>query len=146
MSRLQTPLGAATVYNRLRAVLLHVPFYSIEGVARLAADYNVSKSTISRLLSGKTSPSYRLADAITEALSKRLGKPIDPREIFSREGRFPTPSACALMRCSGCLPPDAWSEKDDKLRPEWRHQKPGEWSRQQASPHHPGFGTLTQTC
>ena len=123
------------VGNRLRAVLLHVPFYSIQGAARLAADASLSPSTICRLCGQKSSPSYAVAEAVTWAISKRVGIDLESREIFStRGGTYPTPSACELMGCPGCLPPEAWDEDTDMLRPEWQNQKPGEWSRLQASP------------
>ena len=152
------PPGAA--FNRLRAVLLHIPYYAFGGPARLARDSGVSKSTISRLTRGHTnSPSYRVAAQVVEAIQRRSGIALDPAEIFSPSGRFPTPSVCALLGCSGCLPPAAWSENDDRLKESRRHQKPGdwsqtqnwsqtqkpgEWSRLEASPLHTGTRTLTE--
>lgn len=108
------------VANRLRSILFHVPFYSIEGLARLAKDTGFSKSTISRLANQKSSPSYLLTAAIVEALSKRSGFPISAQEIFSSSGRYPTSSVCRVMGCKGCLPPEAWDEATDTLRPQWR--------------------------
>ena len=117
------------IQNRLRAVLLHVPWYSIEGQARLAADTGVARSTVSRLMSGKFRPSYRLVEKVTEAISKRLGYLVDARELFTTDGTYPTDSACELTRCSGCLPFWAWDERRDVLRPEWKDAHPGDWSR-----------------
>lgn len=34
------------------------------------------------------------------------------------------------MGCKGCLPPQAWEEQIDMLKPEWRQRKPSEWSHQ----------------
>lgn len=127
-----------SVDHRLRAVLLHVPYFSTEGPARLAVACGVARSTISRLLRGRVAPTYQLAQTIAGAISQRHGKSIDLRELFTTDGTYPTPSTCELMGCKGCLPPEAWDERTDRLKPAWRHQKPGEWSRQQADPTSPG--------
>ena len=116
------------IHNRLRALLLHIPWYSIEGQARLAADLHVARSTVSRLVNGRFTPSYRLVEKVTQAVSQRMGKAIDARDLFTTDGTYPTPSACALCDCSGCLPPWAWDERWDRLRPEWRDARPGDWS------------------
>ncbi|MES2461989.1 MAG: helix-turn-helix transcriptional regulator [Armatimonadota bacterium] len=110
-------------------MLLHIPWYSIEGQARLAADVRVSRSTISRLINGRITPSYSLVMKVTDAVSRRLGKPIDARDLFTTDGSYPTSSACALCDCDGCLPPWAWDERRDRLRPEWQTARPGDWSR-----------------
>ena len=117
------------VSNRLRAVLLHIPWYSIEGFARLATDVNVSRSTISRLTGGRQQPSFRLAQAIADAVSLRLSKTVSPRELFSEDGTFPTGSTCELCGCKGCLPPEAYDERSDRLKPAWKDAKPGDWCR-----------------
>ena len=127
-----------TVANRLRAVLLHVPHYSIESIARLAADTGCSKSALSRLVRQLSGPTYRSAETIAWAISKQSGVKLSPRDLFTRDGTYPNPSACKLMGCKGCYPPEAWDEGTDRLRPEWRHQKPGEWSCLQAIPSPPG--------
>ena len=114
-------------YNRVRVLLAHAPRYSIRGQARLAHDVGVARSTISRLVNGRTVPSAALANDVTAALSRRLGTDLDRRDVFSPDGAYPTPSGCSLCSCHGCLPPDAWGA-DDVLRPEWRGQRPGDWS------------------
>ena len=128
--------GSSRIQNRLPMLLPHIPWYSIEGPARLAADVGVSRSTISRLMSGKCSPSYRLVAAVSEALSRRLDasldealpSPLDPREIFTTDGTYPTPSACDLCHCSGCLPDYAFRSSGERY-PEYRHMQPGDWCR-----------------
>lgn len=115
--------------NRLRAVLLHIPWYSIEGFARLASDVGVSRSTISRLISGKQHPSFYLAQSIADAVAFRLGRPMPPRELFSADNSFPTGSVCELCGCGGCLPPEAYDERSDRLKPAWKKAKPGDWCR-----------------
>ncbi len=121
---IETPVG-----SRLRAVLLHIPWYSIEGFARLATDVNVSRSTISRLTGGRQQPSFRLAQAIADAVSFRLGTAVSPRELFGEDGAFPTGSTCDLCRCKGCLPPEAYDERSDRLKPAWKGAIPGDWCR-----------------
>lgn len=137
-----TAISPPAVVNRLRAVLLHVPFYSIEPVARLALDTGVSKAAISRTIRGKCSPSYLITERIARAVSRRSGKVINAHEIFSTDGAYPTPSTCQLLGCGGCLPPEAWDERSDKLRPAWRHTKPGGWSRFEPDPTSPGTAHL----
>lgn len=125
------PLGegyqVTRITNRLRAVLLHVPYYTFEGSAKLARDTGLAASTVSRLIRGKISPSYVVVESIARAISHRWGKRLDAREIFTTNGSYPTPSTCALMGCLGCLPPEAWSEASDTLRPKWKQQRPGDW-------------------
>ena len=115
------------VRNRLRVLLVHIPAFSIQGQARLAHDAGVARSTVSRLVNGQISPSYRLAHAVTDALERKRGHPLDIREVFTLDGTYPTPSGCALCGCQGCLPQDAWGE-DDALKPEWKDARPGDWS------------------
>lgn len=91
-----------TTHNRLRLVMAHTTRYAFKGEARLASDAGVSKSAVSRLVNGLSSPSFAVVSAIAHALEKRLGRPLDPRELVSFNGRYPTPSACALCGCRGC--------------------------------------------
>ena len=115
------------IQNRVHILLVHIPKLSIRGQARLAAEVKVSRSTISRLISGRINPSYRLARGVTDALEKMLGRPLDMREVFSTDGTYLTPSGCALCLCRGCLPERAWNE-DGTLKPEWKEARPGDWS------------------
>jgi DNA-binding XRE family transcriptional regulator len=121
------PIQKRPIQNRVAVLLVHIPIFSIRGQARLAEDIGVSRSTISRLVSGRINPSYRLARAVTDALERRLGRPLDMRDIFSTDGTYLTPSGCGLCQCNGCLPEQAWGE-DGTLKPEWRGARPGEWS------------------
>ncbi len=115
-------------HNRIRAILLHTSRYAFEGQARLAADVGVSRSTICRLASGRSAPSYRLVQGVTLALEKALGKSLDAREIFSPDGTYPTASCCALCGCrNGCFPDEAFDAKGN-LKPGWRDMQPGDWS------------------
>jgi hypothetical protein len=139
-------LNPPGVVNRLRAVLLHVPYYSIQGCARLAADTSLSRATISRLCTHTRSPSYAVAEEIAQAISRRAGREIATGDIFSTSGQFPTPSACALMGCKGCRPPEAWSEQTDRLKNRYAQQKPGEWSRLVASPLHTGTSSIAASA
>lgn len=122
------------ISNRVRAFLLHIPWYSIEGQRRLARDCKVSPSTISRLVRGETLPSYVLAEAVTAAISRRLGVPVDMRDVFSTDGTYPTACVCDITpSCAGCFPPEAYDE-DDRMRPEYRDQRPGDWCRHRPMP------------
>jgi len=117
------------ITNRVRAFLVHTPWYSFEGQCRLARDCGVSCSTISRLVRGKSAPSYRLAQLVTNALSTKIGVRLDLREVFSTDGTYPTACVCDLTPgCQGCFPEEAY-DPDGGLKPEYRHMNPGDWCR-----------------
>lgn len=115
------------VHNRILALMLHTDRYAFKGETRLAADAGVSKSAVSRLVNGQSSPSYALACAITRALEKQLKVKLDPRELISCDGSYPTPFVCGLVGCKGCLPPQAYDEQDN-LRAEFKGVKAGQWA------------------
>lgn len=119
------------VFNRVRVLMVHAPRYGFQGQARLAADAGVSRSTISRLISGRINPSFRLAQAVTAALEKHLKtqmkRPLCLREVFSPDGAYPTPSGCALAGCRGCMPEEAY-DAEGSLKPAYRDLRPGDWS------------------
>ena len=118
---------ARELTNRVGAIMQHIPFYCFKGQARLARDAGVAPSTISRLLSGRSVPSYPLVQAVALALERRLGKRLDPREIVSQDGRFPTASVCVLTGCSGCLPQAAYDAQDART-PAYKNVTAGQWS------------------
>lgn len=123
------PAQEPAITNRVRAFLIHIPWYTIEGQCRLARDCGVSCSTISRLVRNQSAPSYRLARAVADSLSRRLGVPLDMREIFSTDGTYLTSCVCDLTpACNGCFPPEAY-DCQDNLKPEFRGYKPGDWCR-----------------
>jgi DNA-binding XRE family transcriptional regulator len=116
------------VYNRVGIALMHSTRYAFSGQARLAADAGVSRSTISRLVNGRTSPSFALVQAVTRALERDLGRRLDPRELFSPDGTYPTRSGCAAFGCvSGCFPEEAY-DRHGNLRPAFQNLRPGDWS------------------
>jgi len=131
---LSTPPRTSRISNRIRAIMLHIPWYSIEGQRRLARDCHVSHSTISRLVRHETAPSYTLAESVTRALEKRLGVPLSMREVFSTDGTYPTACVCDLTpNCTGCFPDEAFDEAG-AMRQEYRDLKPGDWCRYVPSP------------
>ncbi len=115
------------VYNRILAIMAHTTRYAFKGESRLATDSGVSKSAVSRLVTGQSSPSFALVYRLTQALEKQLGRTIDPRELISVDGSYPTESICEVAGCRGCLPGEAYDD-DGLLRPEFRGIKPGQWS------------------
>ena len=127
VQNLQPVQNRVPIQNRVPVLLVHIPRLSIRGQARLAAEVGVSRSTISRLVSGRINPSYRLARGVTDALERLLGKPLDMREVFSTDGTYLTASGCALCRCNGCLPEEAF-DADGNLKTEWQSARPGNWS------------------
>ena len=122
--------------NRLGVVLAHTSRYAFEPQARLAKDVGVSRSTISRLMSGQSRPSFELVQRITAALERALKRSLDPRELFSPDGTYPTRSGCALCGCRGCLPEEAY-DRWGRLRPAFQNQKPGDWTLAPATPQQP---------
>lgn len=114
-------------YNRLAAILFHISWYSFKTQVRLAQDTGLSKAAISRIIRGFHCPSYPAALLITRALEKRLQRPLDPREIFSLDGAYPTPSVCTLVGCRNCLPDAAYGD-NGVIRPEYKELKAGQWS------------------
>ncbi len=107
--------------------MVHISRYSFQGRARLAADVGVSRSTISRLINGQTSSSHALVQAVTDALSTGLKKPLAPRDLFSPDGCYPERSGCRLCSCGGCLPESAF-DVHGRRRVEWLNASPGDWS------------------
>ena len=86
--------------SRLPEFVRHIPHYWFRTQARLAKDSGVSAATVSRAMRG-AQPTVPHALQMVEALSRRFGKPLDVREIFSPDGTYPTPSVCDLLECSG---------------------------------------------
>lgn len=115
------------LHNRISAVLAHIPRYAFQGETRLAHDSGISKSALCRFMSGQSSPSFALVDAVTGAIEKQTGKHMDPRELVSRDGTYPTAWVCDLMGCKGCLPDQAYDAQDG-LKPEYDSIRPGRWN------------------
>lgn len=126
-------LAAPALHNRLTLVLAHTRRYAFEGQARLARDAGVSRSTVSRLVSGKTRPQPALVRKVTAAVSAALGRPVPPRELFSPDGTYPTRSGCVLCNCPGCIPEYAF-DRQGRRRPEHRLMRPGDWTLAPAAP------------
>ena len=121
MSNPNRSVSAATKHhNRLAAIMLHGSRYSRYPTAHLAADMGVSKSTISHLRHGRVNPLYNTVAKVVKCLERDLGQSLDPREVFSEDGAYPTPLVCALVSCPGCLPPFVWNEEENVIQPAFR--------------------------
>jgi transcriptional regulator with XRE-family HTH domain len=69
--------------NRLPDYLASIQEYWFHGPqSRFARDAGVSESTFSRILRGTTNPRYEDICRIVALLEKKLGRKIDPREIY----------------------------------------------------------------
>lgn len=106
--------------------MVHVNWYLFSPQARLARDAGVSRSALCRVLSGQAAPSFALIWRVTKALEKRLGDKLpsgrlDPCELFSLDGTYPTLSACALVGCSGCRLVEALYEEKERQREQRDH-------------------------
>ena len=115
-------------HNRLRAIIQHIPAFYFQPITKLAREAGVSHSAISRICSGKSGASYPVVCAVTEVLEQRFGKRIDPREIVSFDGTYPTSSVCELCNCKGCTPHAFWDEKIDEVKPQYRAVDTRAWS------------------
>jgi transcriptional regulator with XRE-family HTH domain len=121
------------LHNRVPILLMHGTRYAFHGPARLAADVGCSRATIWRLMTGRTRPSFALAQAVADALAADLGQPLPPREVFSSDGTYPTRSGCVVSGCEGCFPDEAY-DRHGNLRPIFWYQRPGDWSLAPAGP------------
>jgi hypothetical protein len=119
-------INTKAVHNRIFAVMMHTTRYAFKSKARLAADCDVAPSTICRLILGQSSPSFALVSVVTKALEQQLQTAIDPRELVSVDGIYPTPSVCHLCGCKGCLPDEAY-DTSNRLKPEYKDMQPGQW-------------------
>lgn len=120
-------LYSRKLHNRLRAVMSHTTRYAFKGETRLAEDAGISKSALNRLINGQSSPSFVLVCALSEALSRQMHRRIEPCELVSCDGAYPTTFVCQLCGCKNCLPAQAYDENDNR-RPEYAHIQPGQWS------------------
>jgi len=126
-AQFRQPGSRSLVYNRLAAVLEHVQAYYFEGPSKLAADAGVSRSALSRLVHGKSSPSYVVVCKVAAAIEKHLGHPIDPRDLVSIDGQHPTKSVCDLCAVQVVSPPVP-SIRTAICCPAYRHLHPGKWT------------------
>lgn len=121
-------------HNRVAILMAHTTRYAFEPQARLARDVGVARSTISRILSGQRSPTLPLALKIVTALEEALKVPLDPRDVFSPDGTYPTRSGCEVSGCRGCMPEAAY-DRNGNLRPSYRDQRAGDWTLAPLPPH-----------
>lgn len=99
--------------------MVHIDAYLLTPVTSLARDAGVSHSALSRVLSGQAAPSFTLAGKIARALERRLGARLlgghlNPFELFSLDGTYPTPSVCDLVGCPDR--PECWRARAPSRR------------------------------
>jgi len=90
------------IHNRVLIFLVHTNRYAFKSQSRLARDAGVSKSAVSRLVTGQSLPLFVTVTRITKAIEKAIGKKIDPRELLSKTNCYPTPTVCQIVGCKGC--------------------------------------------
>ncbi len=110
----EMPPYPGLLHHRVRELAWHIPWYGFKTQARLAKDSGVAPSTISRLLRGRELPSLLVTLRLTDALSKRLGRPLEVREVFSLDGSY-SRSVCDLASCRGCQPPTSFDRSDNMV-------------------------------
>jgi transcriptional regulator with XRE-family HTH domain len=84
-------------HNRIAEILTHLTKSSVEEEIRLAREAGISRANLSRIMRGHHAPTFAVMLAITEALERRAGHPIDPRDILNLDGLYPTPSIEVLF-------------------------------------------------
>lgn len=114
-------------HNRIFAVMMHTRGYAFRGTSRLARDAGVAKSTVSNLLRGKTKPLYITISRLVKCLESQLGLPLDPKELLSETGQYPTPFICYLVGCPGCLP-DSVYDQDGVRKRKYGAVRSGQWT------------------
>lgn len=119
--------------NRIGAVMIHCPRYAFRGVSRLARDSQLAKSTVNRLIRGKTNPLYSTIEKIVKAVGHEVGRTLPQEELVTTTGKYPTPYVCPLLNCAGCLPDEAY-KSDGSIRPSWTDVEPGRWTGDCAEP------------
>ena len=78
----QSPSARPKV-NRLRCFLGQVRDYWFHGPQKkFAEDVGISESQLSRIIRGEACPSYPLVCRMARVLEQKLGRKIDPRDIF----------------------------------------------------------------
>src|ERR1700722_8339469 len=108
------------IQNRIKPIMAHIFWYTIQGQYRLARDCGLSQATISRLVRDEIEPSPHVAATASKGLPTRLGMPLALRECFSLDGTYPTPRVCDLTGfCGGCFPYEALQD-DGTMKPEYR--------------------------
>ncbi len=123
----RSAIAATKCHNRIAALMIHATRYSFRGTSRLAMDAGVAKSTISLLARGLTTPLYSTLRAVIQCLEFHLGCPLDPKEVISEDGTYPTEHVCKLVGCSRCLPDSAY-HRDGTCKEEYKHILPGHWT------------------
>lgn len=69
--------------NRLSVYLAQIQDYWFHGPQKqFARDAGVTESTLSRILRGTTNPRYSDMCKIVALLEKKLGRKLDPRDIY----------------------------------------------------------------
>lgn len=117
----------APYYNRLGAVMTHIYPYCFRGISRLARDCGIAKSTLSRLARGRTDPKYSTVREIVKCFESHLARRLDPSELLSEDGSYPTPYVCELVGCPGCLPDAAYDDFGNH-KAQFSHVQAGRWS------------------
>lgn len=107
--------------------MIHIPWYSIQGATRLAADAGLAKSTISQLVRGKSNPFYITVARIVNVLERRLSRKLDLREVVSETGTYPTKFVCEVVGCRWCLP-DLVYHDDGSRKAEYAGIVKGQWT------------------
>lgn len=114
------------VIPRLRDVMAHIPRYSGRYIGELAYDAGLSVSTVARVINRKHNPSFLVVARVTEAIERKLGHRIDPRDLLAEDGEYVTKYVCDVVRCPGCLPEAAYDEFGDRKQ-SFASILPGQW-------------------
>lgn len=126
MRKTSHPQVFGPTINRLADVMAHSDRFAFKGVSRLAREAGVSPSSVSRLINGRSNPSFLMVARLTEALERAYGYRIDPRDLVAEGGGFLHRFCCEVTGCSGCLPESALDEFGD-TKQAFAGVQPGKW-------------------
>lgn len=90
--------SAPKSYNRIREILVYLNGTPVSSERGLACAIGVSPSALNRIIQGKCIPSFQTMAALSWVVEKHLGHRIDPRDILSFDGSYPTATVEQLLR------------------------------------------------
>jgi DNA-binding XRE family transcriptional regulator len=96
------PIQPSILANRVEDLMAHTTRYAFMGPSRLSKDSGVSRSTISRLMQGKSRPSYLTVLKLAAALERAVGGRIDLRDLVGLAHLPPSSTPCQIAGCPGC--------------------------------------------
>jgi len=104
-------------HNRISEFLTYID-RSNDAHFSLARETGLPRVTLCRIIDGSVCPDFLTVAIITEAIERRLGKRLDPRELVAFNGEYLTPDLDELL-CdtkedaanAASLPSNSWANQ-----------------------------------